>query len=123
MTAPLFLAAASAPADPSWWKLAGAFLLVFALLIGFLKLLGRLQRGAGGDEASLLKVHSLGPRRGVEVLRCGGTVYTLYRNDQSMVLLSEEPFDPARHEVQTPAPALAGWLGRLRGGRDEAPRS
>ena len=110
-----FLAAAAQPADPSWWKLLGALLLVFALLIGFLKLLGRLQRGSGGAEAALLKVHALGPRRGVEVLRCGETVYTLYRHDQSMVLLSEEPFDPTRHEVRPPAPALAGWLDRLRG--------
>lgn len=117
-----FLAAAAQAADPSWWKLVGALVLVFALLIGFLKVLGRLQRGTGGSEASLLKVHALGPRRGVEVLRCGETVYTLYRNDQSMVLLSEEPFDPARHEVRPQTSALAGWLDRLRGREHPAGR-
>ncbi len=116
MLAPRFiLAAAAQPGDPSWWKLAGAFLLVFALLIVFLKILGRQQRGGGGAEASLLRVHSLGPRRGVEVLRCGETVYTLYRSDQAMVLLDQEPFDPQRHDATTPAPSLAGWLDRLRG--------
>jgi len=112
---PAFLATAAAPGAPDWWKLIGAFVAVFALLIAFLKILGRLQRGRGGAEASLLRVHPLGPRRGVDVLRCGETVYTLYRNEQSMVLLDSEPFDPARHAAAPPAPPLSGWWSRLRG--------
>jgi len=122
MTAvPTILATAAPTGDPAWWKLIGACLLVFALLIVFLKFLGRLQRGGDGGAASLLRVHALGPRRGVEVLRCGETVYTLYRHDQSMVLLSKEPYDPQLHETADPAPTFAGWLSRLRG-RDDAPR-
>ncbi|MBU0742398.1 hypothetical protein KKG45_06250 [bacterium] len=115
IAARFILATAAQPGAPSWWKLIGAFLIVFALLIVFLKLLGRMQRGGGGTEASLLRIHALGPRRSVEVLRCGETVYTLYRSDQAMVLLSQEPFDPRRHAPPPPSPALAGWLDRLRG--------
>ena len=106
------LATAAAAGGASWWKLAGALLVVFALLILFLKVLGRLQRGGASGDVSLLRVHALGPRRGVELLRCGSTVYTLYRNDQSMVLLSEEAFDPAKHETDKQAPGVLGLLGR-----------
>ncbi len=111
---PVFLAAAARPEDPSWWKLGGAFLLVFALLVLFLRLVGRLQRGAVAEDAALLRVQSLGPRRSLEYLRCGERVYTLYRSESSMALLEEEPYDPARHQPGADAPSLGGWLERLR---------
>lgn len=110
-----FLAAAVRPEDPSWWKLGGAFLLVFALLVLFLKFVGRLQKGGHAADASLLRVQSLGPRRSLEYLRCGDSVYTLYRSEQSMALLAQEAYDPARHGIGAETPSLGGWMARLRG--------
>ena len=109
-----FLAAAAAqPDDPSWWKLAGAFLLVFGLLMLFLRFVGRLQRGAASADAALLRVTSLGPRRSLEYLRCGDRVYTLYRSENSMALLETESFDPARHAPSAETSALGAKLAGL----------
>jgi len=108
--------AAATPAYGGWWKLVGAFLLVFTLLVIFLKVLGRLQRGSGSADVSLLRVQSLGPRRSLEFLRCGDRVFKLYRSEQSMVLLDQEPYDPVLHAASTTKPALSGWLDKLRGG-------
>jgi flagellar biogenesis protein FliO len=117
MNALLFCATAAAtPAYGGWWKLIGAFLIVFGLLVVFLKVLGRMQRGGGSADVSLLRVQSLGPRRSLEFLRCGDRVFKLYRSEQSMVLLDQEPFDPALHAQAPAKPSLPDWLDRLRGG-------
>ncbi len=108
--------AATTPAYGGWGKLVGAFLLVFALLFVFLKVLGRMQRGGGSADVSLLRVQSLGPRRSLEFLRCGDQVFKLYRSEQSMVLLEQEPYDPVQHATPAANPALSGWLDKLRGG-------
>ncbi len=108
-------AAAVPEGGPGWWKLIGAFLLVFALLVVFLKFLGRLQQGGGDGDVSLLRVQSLGPRRSVEFLRCGDQVFKLYRSEQSMVMLGQEPYDPMRHDRPASSAALPSWLDRLRG--------
>ena len=57
-----------------------AVLAVLALLVVFLKLLGRINRRMGGEEAGLEKVWPLGPRREIQVLRLGDEVHYIYRD-------------------------------------------
>lgn len=74
----------------SWWQSLGGLLAVLALLVVFLKLLGRVNRRMGGEEAGLEKVWPLGPRREIQVLRLGDEVHFIYRHDGAMVLLKKQ---------------------------------
>lgn len=77
-------------AGVSWWQTVGGLAAVFALLIVFLKFLGRWQRGSGHERAALLAVWPLGPRREIQVLRLGEDVHYVYRHDGAMVTLRQE---------------------------------
>ncbi|MDO9694757.1 MAG: hypothetical protein Q7W56_08490 [Candidatus Latescibacteria bacterium] len=112
-----FLAVETAVGGLAWLKLVGGLVVVFTLLLLFLKLLGRFQGGRPGAAAAMIAVHAVGPRRAVELLRCGDEVFTLYRYEQSVVLLDRAPFDPARHVPATPTLPVGGLLDRLRARR------
>lgn len=75
----------------SWWQTAGGLLIVFGLLVVFLKLLGRVHRRASHGRAEVLSVWNLGPRREVQILRLDDEVHTIYRHDGAMVTLKREP--------------------------------
>jgi flagellar biogenesis protein FliO len=115
-----FLAVQAAAGGVAWLKLVGGLVVVFTLLLLFLKLLGRFQGGRPGAAAALVAVHAVGPRRAVELLRCGDEVFTLYRHEQTVVLLDRAPYDPARHAPPAPALPVGGLIDRLLGrrGRD-----
>ncbi len=115
-----FLAVQTAAGGLAWLKLVGGLVVVFTLLLLFLKLLGRLQGGRSGAAAAMISVHAVGPRRAVELLRCGDEVFTLYRHDQSVVLLDRAPYDPVRHTPPAPALPVGGLLDRLRTRRGNA---
>ncbi|MCP4572099.1 MAG: hypothetical protein GY838_07065 [bacterium] len=92
-----FLATATLPglegnAGMSWWQTVGGLLAVFALLIIFLKVLGRFQGGARQDHARILAVWNLGPRREIQVLRLGEEIHYIYRHDGAMVLLKQDSY-------------------------------
>ncbi len=108
-----FLAVQTAAGALAWLKPVGGLVVVFTLLLLFLKLLGRFQGGRSGAAAAMIAVHAVGPRRAVELLRCGDEVFTLYRHDQSVVLLDRAPYDPARHAPQAPALPVVGLPDRL----------
>lgn len=108
-----FLAVQTAADGLAWFKLVGGLVAVFTLLLLFLKLVGRLQGARPGATAAIVAVHAVGPRRAVELLRCGDEVFTLYRHDQSVVLLDRAPYDPARHVPPAPPLPVAGLLDRL----------
>ncbi|MBK7702029.1 MAG: hypothetical protein IPI34_03600 [bacterium] len=109
-----FLAVQTAVGGLAWLKLVGGLVVVFTLLLLFLKLVGRLQGARPGAAAAMIAVHAVGPRRAVELLRCGDEVFTLYRFEQSVVLLDRAPFDPARHAPAAPSLPVGGLLDRLR---------
>ena len=101
----------------AWWKLIGGCLADFALLLLFLRLLGRLQGAGRGGEAALLGVHGVGPGRTIERFRWRESVYTVYRQDKSLVLLEKEPYHAEEHGSAKPAVSalagrVAGWLPR-----------
>jgi len=75
----------------SWWQTVGGLIVVFGLLLLFLKLLGKWNRRTGGSEADLLTVWPLGPKREIQLLRLGQEVHYIYRHDGSMVVLRTEP--------------------------------
>lgn len=75
----------------SWWQTLGGLLAVFGLLMVSLKLLGKLHRRTGSAEAGLLTVWPLGPKREIQVLRLGDDVHYIYRHENAMVLLKQEP--------------------------------
>ena len=87
----------AAPTDlgmfPPWWQILGAFLVVIALLIIFLRLLSRLQTGQTSRAGEILETHSVGPGRTVEVLRYRETVYSIYRHDAAGILLETRDAD------------------------------
>lgn len=86
-----FLATAFAQGTAiNWWQSLGGLVAVLALLVLFLKLLGRINRRMGGEEAGLEKVWPLGPRREIQVLRLGDEVHYIYRHDGAMVLLRKQ---------------------------------
>jgi hypothetical protein len=103
-----------AGAGVSWWQTVGGLAAVFALLIVFLKFLGRFQKGARHERATLLAVWSLGPRREIQVLRLGDEVHYIYRHDGAMVLLRQESHAAWLASGATtpaaPAGALPTWL-------------
>ena len=84
---PFLATAFSEGASVSWWQSLGGLMAVLALLVVFLKLLGRVNRRMSGDQASVVKVWPLGPRREIQVLRLGEEVHFIYRHDGAMVLL------------------------------------
>jgi hypothetical protein len=75
----------------SWWQTLGGLLAVFGLLMVCLKLLGKVNRRVGAAEASLLTVWPLGPKREIQVLRLADDVHYIYRHENAMVLLKQEP--------------------------------
>jgi len=89
---PFLATAFSEGASVSWWQSLGGLVAVLALLVVFLKLLGRVNRRMAGDQASLVKVWPLGPRREIQVLRLGEEVHFIYRHDGAMVLLRQQPY-------------------------------
>lgn len=106
----------------SWWQTAGGLLLVFGLLVVFLKLLGRLHRQASHGRAEILSVWNLGPRREIQILRLDDEVHTIYRHDGAMVPLKREPLAAWQAAAQTseraPQAAWSDLVGRFlpRGG-------
>ena len=108
MTALVPLASAFASQGSfSWWQSLGGLVAVLALLVVFLKLLGRVNRRMSGEEAGLEKVWPLGPRREIQVLRLGDEVHYIYRHDGAMVLLKRQPH--------------AEWLRDQTTGQDDEP--
>jgi len=89
---PFLATAFSEGASVSWWQSLGGLMAVLALLVVFLKLLGRVNRRMSGDQASIVKVWPLGPRREIQVLRLGEEVHFIYRHDGAMVLLQQQPY-------------------------------
>ncbi len=90
------LAAVSADAafsggGATWWQTMGGLAAVFGLLMLSLKLLGKWNRRQGSAEASLVTVWPLGPRREIQVLRLGDEVHFIYRHENAMVLLKQQP--------------------------------
>jgi hypothetical protein len=77
----------------SWWRTLGGLLVVFGLLFLCLKLLSRYGRRGAATQARLLTVWHLGPRREIQVLRLGAEVSYVYRHENAMVLLRQEPWD------------------------------
>lgn len=113
------LAAATVPglepgAGISWWQTVGGLAAVFALLIVFLKVLARFQRGTRQNQASLLAVWNLGPRREIQVLRLGEEIHYIYRHDGAMVLLKQDSLAAwqtgAEAAPETEARGLPAWL-------------
>ncbi len=95
----------------SWWQTIGGLLVVFGLLMVSLKLLGKLNRRQGGAEANVLTVWPLGPKREIQVLRLGDDVHYIYRHENAMVLLKQEPlveFERTR-AATVQGPETAGW--------------
>lgn len=124
MTAPhLATAFASGPgmgSGFSWWQSLGGLIAVLALLVVFLKLLGRINRRMAGEEASLEKVWPLGPRREIQVLRLGDEVHYIYRHDGAMVLLRRQSLAEFRreHAAGEGHEPPAGWQRFLPGKLD-----
>ncbi|MEZ4388749.1 MAG: hypothetical protein R3D98_14495 [Candidatus Krumholzibacteriia bacterium] len=98
---------------PSFWQVGAALVTVLALLVLALKLLGRCQRRPGAEQARLLQVRRLGPRRELEVLLVDDEVYTIYRHDGGLAVLKHEPEASyaARRPEAAPQPTAA-FLGR-----------
>lgn len=122
-------------AGGSWWRMIGGLAFVFGLLFLCLKFLTRYGRRAGVAQARVLAVWHLGPRREIQVLRLGDEVSYLYRHENAMVMLRQEPWEDWRRvHGDAPAgplpgtavpPAVAKWLSPLtdrlpRGGVDRA---
>ena len=102
----------------TWWRTVGGLLVVFGLLFLCLKLLGRCRRRGAATQARLLTVWHLGPRREIQVLRVGGEVSYVYRHENAMVLLRQEPWEAYVREHGEPAagpgaPALPDFVARL----------
>ncbi len=113
-------AAAYADAGFGWWRAVGGTLVVFALLVLFLRFLARWQGTGPRRLAGVVAVLPLGPRREIEVVRLRDRVHYVYRREGSLVALGEEPFADweraAADDAQLAVPAAAGgWLARLRG--------
>ncbi len=88
----------------SWWQTVGGLLAVFGLLMVSMKFLGKLNRRNGGAEANVLTVWPLGPKREIQVLRLGDDVHYIYRHENAMVLLKQEPlaeFERTRNQAGT----------------------
>ena len=94
----------------SWWRTIGALIIVFALLVLCLKLLARFGRRGALGQARILTVWHLGPRREVQVLRLGEEVSYVYRHENAMVLLRQEPFDAYRRQYGDAATGAAGTV-------------
>jgi len=87
----------------SWWQTIGGLLAVFGLLVVCLKFLGKLNRRSGAVEADVLTVWPLGPKREIQVLRLGDEVHYIYRHENAMVLLKQEPLARFEQTRQTAA--------------------
>lgn len=88
----------------SWWQTLGGLLVVFGLLLLSLKLLGKWNRRQGSSEARVLTVWALGPKREIQVLRLGDEVHFIYRHDNAMVLLKQEPLAEYEAKLQDVGP-------------------
>lgn len=114
---PFLAVAFSEGASVSWWQSLGGLVAVLGLLMVFLKLLGRVNRRMSGDQASVLKVWPLGPRREIQVLRLGDEVHYIYRHDGAMVILrqqSHEDFVKEHAQDNADHPG-SGWQKYLPG--------
>jgi hypothetical protein len=113
----LFLASAApvtlGSSDFSWWQAVGGTVAVFALLMVFLRLLGRWQRPPNRGNAALLDTWVLGPRREIQILRLHNEVHYIYRHEAALVLLQKE--DLASFQAQYPPRAHRStpWLGNF----------
>ncbi len=88
----------------SWWQTIGGLLAVFGLLMISLKFLSKLNRRSGAGQADLLTVWPLGPKREIQVLRLDDEVHYIYRFENAMVLLKQEPladFERTRQAAKT----------------------
>ncbi len=101
----------------SLWQAIGGLAVVFALLMLFLKFLGRFNRQGSSQETQLLTVWHLGPKREIQVLRLGDRVHYIYRHEGSMVVLQEEPYEqflalhPEDNRTGPPASRIKQILG------------
>ncbi len=114
VTSPLATVSAGAMqgAGPGWLQAVGALAAVLALLLVSLRLLSRWHRPAGRDEAALVAVWPLGPRREIQLVRLRDEVHYVYRHESGLVVLSRQPWDSYR-AATTQAPADSGPLQRL----------
>ena len=83
-------------AGPSWWQAVGALAAVLALLLISMRLLSRWHRPAGRNEAALITVWPLGPRREIQLVRLRDEVHYIYRHEGGLVVLSRQPWDSYR---------------------------
>lgn len=94
---------------PSWWQAVGALVAVLALLLICLRLLSRWQRPPGRDEAALVAVWPLGPRREIQIVRLRDEVHYVYRHEGGLVVLDRESWDRYRTAKVTARPASGPW--------------
>ena len=92
----------------SFWQTLGGLVVVFGLLLLFLRLLGKFNRRRRNGNSSLLAVWQLGPRREIQVVRLQDQVHYVYRHDGAMVLLKQESLadwqqDHAEDATDTPS--------------------
>jgi hypothetical protein len=85
---------------PSWWQVAGALAAVLALLFLTLRLLSRWHRTTAHDQAALLTVWPLGPRREIQIIRLYDEVHFVYRHEGGLVVLRREPWESYRTGVE-----------------------
>ena len=101
-------------AGASWWQTVGGLMAVFGLLMVSLKFLGKFNRRRGGGEANVLTVWHLGPKREIQVPRLGDEAHYIYRFENAMVLLKQEPLaDFERTRAQATANDDAQGLKRF----------
>lgn len=103
----------SAPISVSLTRMIGGLVVVIALALVIAWLVRRtgLHRrlpGQRGEHLELLESLSLGPKRGVSLLRVGGHFVVVGHNEQSMTALATlHSLQPTTHsEVSAPAPAV-----------------
>ncbi|MFH1844460.1 MAG: hypothetical protein ABIF77_14770 [bacterium] len=103
----------------SWWQAVGGILVVFALLVLFMRLLGRWHGKQRQGDAVLLRVLPLGHRAEVQILRLRDTVHYIYRHESALLLLGTEPHADyaatASTEDARGGGVLPGLLTRLNG--------
>jgi hypothetical protein len=88
--------ALEASGGDGWWRAILGTVVVFALLILCLRLLRRWPGAGGHASARVEAVWPLGPRREIHIVRLGDQVHYVYRNEQGLVLLREEPWETYR---------------------------
>jgi flagellar biogenesis protein FliO len=105
----------------SWWQTMGGLLAVFGLLFLTLKFLGKVNSGrTGSNQAAILTVWNLGPKREIQVLKLGEEVHYIYRHDGAMVPLKMQDLADWNRELaeigEAKAQSPEGWKKFFPGG-------